>query len=254
MIARTRLTLQDYFDRAGIQPRQARPRTDHGPSGFGHVLAAIQAKAGPQSTVQPAGLTISDYLKTPVPAQVQKRFVPVPEPPGGSASSPVKPDETIERTEAAKICAAAQPRQIGQPAEYILPIRQNGDEISESICRAAAKYHLPAELIRGVIQAESDFQVRAVSPAGAQGLMQLMPDTARELGVEDPFDIDQNIDGGSQYLRKMLDRFGGDLKLALAAYNAGPGTVAKYGGRVPPFAETRAYVQKVLHASHSLPA
>ncbi|MBI5896680.1 MAG: lytic transglycosylase domain-containing protein [Desulfobacterales bacterium] len=117
--------------------------------------------------------------------------------------------------------------------------------IDQSIEKAAADYDLPAELIRGVIQAESNFQVRAVSPAGAQGLMQLMPATARELGVEDPFDIQENIDGGARYLRQMLDMFGGDLKQALSAYNAGPGTVMKYDGQVP-YPETRHYVRKVM--------
>jgi len=103
-------------------------------------------------------------------------------------------------------------------------------------------------LIRGVIQAESNFRVGAVSRAGAQGLMQLMPSTAKELGVTKPFDIDQNIDGGARYLRKMLDRFGGDVKLALAAYNAGPGTVRKYAGNVP-YRETIQYVDRVLRFS-----
>jgi soluble lytic murein transglycosylase-like protein len=76
--------------------------------------------------------------------------------------------------------------------------------------------------------------------------MQLMPDTARELGVKNPFNIEENIDGGSRYLRKMLDSFGGDLKLALAAYNAGPEAVIKYGGKVPPYLETQQYVNRVL--------
>ena len=89
----------------------------------------------------------------------------------------------------------------------------------------------------------------AVSRAGAQGLMQLMPATAKELGVTKPFDIDQNIDGGSRYLRKMLDTFDGDVKQALAAYNAGPGTVRKYAGNVP-YPETIQYIDRVLRFSN----
>jgi len=117
--------------------------------------------------------------------------------------------------------------------------------IQDSIRRAAATYNLPEKLIESVIRAESGFQPDAVSPAGAQGLMQLMPATARQLGVADPFDVQQNIDGGARYLRQMMDRFDGDLKLALAAYNAGPGTVARYDGDVP-YRETRDYVKRVL--------
>jgi soluble lytic murein transglycosylase-like protein len=120
--------------------------------------------------------------------------------------------------------------------------------VEMSILRAARRYDLSPQLVRGVIRAESNFQVDAVSRAGAQGLMQLMPATASELGVTDPFDIDQNIDGGTRYLRQMLDRYDGNLRLALAAYNAGPGNVDKYGGDVP-FPETRRYIGRVLKYS-----
>lgn len=120
--------------------------------------------------------------------------------------------------------------------------------IEQNVRKAAAKYNLAPELITAVIRAESNFKIGAVSSAGAQGLMQLMPKTAEALGVEDPFDIEQNIDGGSKYLRKMLDRFGGSVPKALAAYNAGPGTVLKYDGRVP-YPETRRYVKRVLQFS-----
>ncbi len=127
------------------------------------------------------------------------------------------------------------------------PDYQNREQalISRAVDLAAARYELPRELINGVIKAESDYQPRAVSPAGAQGLMQLMPETARELGVKNPFDIQENIDGGSRYLKKMLHLFDGDVQKALAAYNAGPGTMQEHKGEIP-YQETRLYVQRVL--------
>lgn len=113
------------------------------------------------------------------------------------------------------------------------------------ILRASRTYDVDAALIRAIIMAESSNNPRAVSHRGAQGLMQLMPTTARWLGVEDAFDPALNIDGGVRYFKKLLDRFNGDIKLALAAYNAGSRYVRKYGG-VPPFRATRIYIQKVL--------
>jgi soluble lytic murein transglycosylase-like protein len=112
------------------------------------------------------------------------------------------------------------------------------------ITAAATKYGIDPALLKGLIRQESNFDASARSGAGAQGLTQLMPGTASSLGV-DPSDPAQAIDGGAKYLKQQLDRFGGDVSKALAAYNAGPGAVAKYGG-VPPYAETQNYVQKVL--------
>jgi soluble lytic murein transglycosylase-like protein len=113
--------------------------------------------------------------------------------------------------------------------------------------RGAAAAHVDPSLVAAVAQAESAFDPSATSRTGAAGIMQLMPDTARALGVTDPYDPAANIQGGATYLRELLDRFGGDVRLAVAAYNAGPGAVERYG-RVPPYAETQEYVTRVLDA------
>ena len=110
----------------------------------------------------------------------------------------------------------------------------------------ANRYRLDEALIKAVIKVESDYRPYIVSSKGAQGLMQLIPETARSLNVKDPFDPAENIRGGSLYLRLMLDRFDGDLELALAAYNAGPTAVQRYGG-IPPFDETVNYIRRVKY-------
>lgn len=128
------------------------------------------------------------------------------------------------------------------------PAKVNGDyqqRLTPAIARIAGQYGLDPRLIHAVISAESAFDWRAVSPTGAMGLMQLMPDTAQRLGVHDPFDPLANLDGGARYLRGLLDQFR-DTRLALAAYNAGEGTVMRYGNAIPPYPETQRYVQRVL--------
>ena len=115
-----------------------------------------------------------------------------------------------------------------------------GDEITA----AARRNGVDPALLAGLVRQESNFNAAAVSPAGARGLTQLMPATAAGLGVANPSDPVQALEGGACYLRRQLDAFGGDVTKALAAYNAGPGAVQRYGG-VPPYAETQAYVQKV---------
>lgn len=127
------------------------------------------------------------------------------------------------------------------------PIASNLEAI---INKAAEKYQLPAKLIKSIIKHESNFNPSVVSHAGASGLMQLMPKTAQGLGVTNILDPEQNVMGGSKYLRSMLDKYDGNIQLALAAYNAGPGNVNKYGG-IPPFKETQAYVKKVTNTFYS---
>jgi soluble lytic murein transglycosylase-like protein len=117
-------------------------------------------------------------------------------------------------------------------------------DLDELIEEAAAAHGISAHLVRAVVEAESGFDPCAVSPAGAQGLMQLMPDTATLMGVSDPLDPRQNVFGGAKYLSQLLDRFDGNVALALAGYNAGPTKVARHGG-IPPFRETRGYVTKI---------
>jgi len=114
------------------------------------------------------------------------------------------------------------------------------------VAAAAAEHDVPEALIHAVIRAESNYDAGAVSPKGAIGLMQLMPATARALGLTDARDPAANIRAGTQYLKRLLGMFGNDVALALAAYNAGPAAVARHGGSTPPFAETRRYVPRVI--------
>ena len=125
-------------------------------------------------------------------------------------------------------------------------------EIDTYIEAHSRRQQLDPELVRAVVQVESAYRPSAESHKGAMGLMQLMPETARSLAVEDPWDPEENLRGGTIYLRHLLDRFGGQLELALAGYNAGPEAVQRFGG-IPPYEETRSYVEKVLRIYRNEP-
>jgi soluble lytic murein transglycosylase-like protein len=140
----------------------------------------------------------------------------------------------------------AAARAVAVPVRPALSGRSN-PHFEPLIRHHAGQQGIRADLVRAVIQVESAFNPRAVSPKGAMGLMQLMPATARQFGVIDPFNPAENIRAGVSYLRQLLDRYDHDEQLALAAYNAGPGAVDKYGSQVPPYKETRNYVLKITN-------
>ena len=264
MASENHLTIRDYFDRAmggrtrsKRRPSATRTRSSD-PGGFNQILSSRSAARTEKSRAKAGGLKASDYLARPVHAKtklkprsalaaVKKAIIQ----PDIFAGHPALKESEAPVTKSTAPARARQNDAVGLRAAGLQSVHARAGanehhQIKTSIRKAAYKYRLPASLITGVIRAESNFQVKAVSRAGAQGLMQLMPQTARALGVENPFDIEENIDGGSRYLRKMLDSFGGNIKLALAAYNAGPEAVIKYGGKVPPYRETQQYVKRVL--------
>jgi soluble lytic murein transglycosylase-like protein len=251
MIDRTHMTIAMYLRDAGIGAAGTTPGTHLNPLrtgtafSFSEDLARAVSRNPSGSSDNASGLTIADYRKQSVghaetsrldDAAIRNRWC--------SAQNANAADISNRPSVMDPVASTAKDAQ-SDPEAGNGTGANTEQQISEGIEKAAKKYHLSEKLIKSVIRTESNFKPDAVSPAGAQGLMQLMPSTARELGVNDPFDIQQNIDGGAAYLRRMLDRFGQNLRLALAAYNAGPGTVEKYNGAVP-FRETREYVDRVL--------
>lgn len=157
-----------------------------------------------------------------------------------------KESEKVSAEKSAEAAGSLQdPHQTA--AQMMLPSTDgtvSSQSFANMVAEAARKYEVDPKLLSAVAEAESGGDQSAVSPAGAVGVMQLMPDTAASLGV-DPYDEKQNIEGGAKYLRQMLDSFGGDVRKAVAAYNAGPQAVHDYGG-VPPYRETQSYVNRVL--------
>ncbi len=168
---------------------------------------------------------------------------------GDNSSFVDVPTAEIDHFEAAPIEAAPEPaRKDPAPQPKPQPSAENIGrpvDLNEVVQAASGTYRLDPDLVNSVIRAESGFNVRAVSPKGAQGLMQLMPQTASQLGVHNAFDPQANVEGGARYLRELLERYDFDLIKALAAYNAGPQRVEQYGG-VPPYYETKAYVARIV--------
>ena len=171
--------------------------------------------------------------------EIQQMIAPAPAPaPPANTSAATGAGGTFAAQLSAATTSAA-------PTATAASATSSGNPYEAEIQAAAQRNGVDPALLRNLVRAESGFNPRATSGAGAMGLAQLMPATATSLGVTDPYDPVQSLEGGARYLRQALDQFGGDPAKALAAYNAGPGAVQKYGG-VPPYAETQAYVQKIM--------
>ena len=266
MVSHRPLTIRDYLAQSGTtkditrHPKTPSHHPDAASDPFTRLLTSSMHRTKRSLTPSVKGLTAVDYLANPIAVnqRAQRKnnhTTPItnlkeigPNPLVSSAEPSASPANPTAGETTGTISIERPSRQVNTRSS-IHSNASNSEMIDLCIREAADKYNIAPNLIRAVVKAESNYKINAISRAGAQGLMQLMPDTAKELGVNDPFDIRQNIDGGTRYLRQMLDLFDGDIRKALSAYNAGPGNVIKYGGQVP-FSETKQYVSRVLKTAY----
>jgi soluble lytic murein transglycosylase-like protein len=196
----------------------------------GALLPAARDSAASQGAAQDA-----NYIEVAASSVLRVEQIPDPSAPPPNTAAPLSPPAAAPLT---------LPLVLLEPARTVTALLTPA-EMGEMLARAGARHNIDADLLASVVQAESNGNARAVSRAGAEGLMQLMPETASQLGVRNSFAPEENIGGGTAYLDAMLMRYHDDIPLAVAAYNAGPAAVDRYHG-IPPYAETRAYVARVI--------
>jgi soluble lytic murein transglycosylase-like protein len=205
-------------------------------------LFCIPARAQLASYLDDQGNLVYTNRTAPTPRVTQTKSSSAPISIQASTTAPPASGTAPALTQ---VPAVAAPSAIAQaPAQPLIPVISAPAELDRMVQQTAEKHNVDPELVRAVISTESNWNASAVSSKGAQGLMQLVPGTAHQLGVGNAFDPAQNVDAGVRYLGMLLQRYNGDLKLALAAYNAGPSIVDRFGG-VPNYRETRNYVDKV---------
>lgn len=285
MAIESRMTIEDYMKKASgrfkviRQDLKPQKETQAAATDFNGILSAFKKPSRQSEPKTLKGLTAEDYRQRPIvstfnrplqqssadakamklnpesavtayidasesaPSSGNSTKQPVPSP-GNGISDPCQNASLPSLSSSRNTIASVSGKSLSQ-YRFSNRITNNSIAIEKAVQDAAAEYQLSPNLIKGVIKAESNYDANAVSPAGAQGLMQLMPGTAKDMGVKNPFDIKQNIDGGTRYLKKMMDMFGGNVRQALSAYNAGPETVKRYNGNVP-YSETRQYVERVM--------
>ena len=245
--------------------RAPKPRVAAAPSGI--ASSSRRSESPPPGGVPPATMASSQPARSSMPVAAETR-IPVAHA-SPASSTPAGPRRVHGQVysymkDGVRTYSSARPRGMSlasvrtikysymetcyacgtRPGVNFHTLRLNTTAYQAEIAAAAREHGVDESIVRAIIHAESAFNPNALSRVGAQGLMQLMPGTAREVGVSDAFDPVQNIGGGVRYLAMLLKRFNGNLTLAAAGYNAGPGAVAKYGG-VPPYSETRRYVERV---------